>query len=163
MTLVDLPTSDEMAATDFKTAFRRYATGVAVITAVTPDGPVGLTASSVASVSAEPTVVSFSVATAGRSATALLGTERMSVHLLASDQADVARAFATSGAPRFTAVQGWDGDRLPGALATLDGVVRSRVPLGEATLVVLEIETTTLGSGVSPMVHHDRTYWSLVR
>ncbi|MFG3697211.1 flavin reductase [Micromonospora sp. NPDC047620] len=44
-----------------KGAFRRYPTGVPVISATGPDGPVGLTASSVASVSVAPSAVSFSV------------------------------------------------------------------------------------------------------
>ena len=44
-----------------KAAFRRYPTGVAVISAAGPDGLVGLTASSVASVSLDPPALSFSV------------------------------------------------------------------------------------------------------
>ena len=46
-----------------KAAFRRHATGVALVTASGPDGPVGLTASSVASVSTRPPALSFSVLT----------------------------------------------------------------------------------------------------
>ncbi|MFF3601755.1 flavin reductase, partial [Kitasatospora indigofera] len=68
----------------FKAAFRRHPAGVAVITAEGPDGPVGLTASSVSSVSAEPPVLVFSVTTKAGSAGHVLAATTCIVHLLRS-------------------------------------------------------------------------------
>ena len=65
-----------------KAAFRRHATGVAVVTALGPDGPVGLTASSVASVSAHPPALSFSVLTSSRTAQVVAAADVIDVHLL---------------------------------------------------------------------------------
>ena len=75
-----------------KGAFRRYPTGVAVISAAGPDGPVGLTASSVASVSVAPSAVSFSVM-GTQSAHHLLEAPSFIIHLLGSKQADLARLW----------------------------------------------------------------------
>lgn len=149
-------------ATRFKRAFRRYPTGVAVVTASSPDGPVGLTASSVASVSAEPAVLSFSVVTAGRSASRVLAAPDLTVHLLSASQAHVADAFARADAPRFTSDQGWEHRhgswRLPAAMAELDCRVESLVPVGGSTIVVARVLSTHLGPAVAPLVHHDRTF-----
>ena len=146
----------------FKRAFRRYPTGVAVVTASPVGGPVGLTASSVASVAAEPAVLSFSVATSGRSAGRLLEARDLTVHLLSASQAHVADAFARAGAPRFTADQGWElhrgSWRLPDALAELDCRVESLVPVGGSTIVVVGVVATRLGPASAPLVHHDRTF-----
>ena len=60
---------------DYKEAFRHHPAGVALITAATATGPVGLTASSVASVALDPTALVFSVTRATGSAGALLGVE----------------------------------------------------------------------------------------
>jgi flavin reductase (DIM6/NTAB) family NADH-FMN oxidoreductase RutF len=87
-----LPTADL-----FKDAFRTHPAGIAVITAQGPDGPVGLTASSVSSVSAEPPVLAFSVSTASSSAAALVRSDTLVVHLLGADQLEIARLFATGG------------------------------------------------------------------
>ena len=50
-----------LSADAFKRAFRNHAAGVAIITADAGNGPVGLTATSVFSVSAEPALLVFSV------------------------------------------------------------------------------------------------------
>jgi nucleoside-diphosphate-sugar epimerase len=99
--------SQAATAQSFKNAFREHPAGVAVITAITPEGPVGLTASSVASVAVDPPALSFSVTRATGSAGALLSADTYVVHLLGTQHIDVAEAFARSGAPRFTPEQGF--------------------------------------------------------
>ena len=78
----------------FKAAFRGHPAGVALITARTADGPSGLTASSVASLSVDPPALSFSVTRATGSAGAILSADSYVVHLLAGQHAALARAFA---------------------------------------------------------------------
>ena len=146
----------------FKAAFRRYPTGVAIISATGPDGPVGLTASSVASVSADPPALSFSVL-GSPSARAILEAPGFVVNLLGAGSADLARAFARRGGPRFTAEQGWTtlptGEPvLPGALAALRGTALHRVPVGESTVVVALVREVLLGPAGGRLVHHDRDF-----
>ena len=150
----------------FKAGFRRYPTGVAVVATSTDTGPVGATVSSVASVSANPPMLSFSVSRSGRSGPALTGSDRLAVHVLTDSQADVAAGFADRPAPRFTVAQGWtlqhgEPPVLDDAAASLYGQVVRVVPAGEAWLVLLEIETVSLDETAEPLLHHDRHYWSL--
>ncbi|SDT74890.1 flavin reductase family protein [Actinoplanes derwentensis] len=144
----------------FKDAFRRYPTGVAVIAAA---GPVGLTASSVASVAAHPPALSFSVMD-GTSARAILAAPSLTVNLLSAAHLDLARDFARSGGPRFTPEQGWEtlptGEPfLPGALASLRIAPLHLVPVGASTVVVAGVLQVLLGPPGGRLVHHDRTFF----
>ncbi|MGW0582255.1 flavin reductase family protein, partial [Streptomyces sp. NPDC002920] len=65
-----------------RSVFRRHAAGVAVITAAGASGPVGFTATSLTSVSAEPPMLSFGVGTGASSWPAISGAEHVGVHLL---------------------------------------------------------------------------------
>jgi flavin reductase (DIM6/NTAB) family NADH-FMN oxidoreductase RutF len=145
-----------------KAAFRRHATGVAVVTALGPDGPVGLTASSVASVSTQPPALSFSVLTGSRTGRTIAEADQVDVHLLPAGLAGLADAFGRSAGARFTPDQGWvvgpDGTSLPAAVASLRCVPVARVPMGEAVVVVAEVRDVQLGPVGDPLVHHDRTY-----
>ena len=150
-------------AVGLRQAFRLYPSGVAIVTATTPDGPVGLTVSSLASVSAEPPVVSFSVSTATRSAGAILTASEVAVHVLPLGRAALADAFARSGAPRFTPDQGWvvvpeSPPLLPDAVVSLIGPVRQIVPVVGSTLVLVDVATTRIGPPAEPLLHLDRAY-----
>lgn len=150
----------------FKAGFRRYPTGVAIVATSTETGPVGATVSSVASVSANPPMLSFSVSRSGRSGPAFTGSDRLAVHILTDSQAHVAAAFADRTAPRFTLAQGWSLPQgeppiLDDAAASFYGRVVRVVPAGEAWLVLLEVDTVSLGEIDEPLLHHDRHYWSL--
>lgn len=144
-------------------AFRLYPSGVAIVTAMTPVGPVGLTVSSLASVSADPPVVSFSVSTATRSAGAILGASEVAVHVLPLGRSALADAFARSGSPRFTPDQGWvvtddSPPQLPDAIVSLVGPVRQTVPVVGSTLVLVDVALTSLGPPAEPLLHLDRAY-----
>lgn len=144
-------------------AFRLYPSGVAIVTALTPAGPVGLTVSSLASVSADPPVVSFSVSTATRSAGAILAAADVAVHVLPVGRAALADAFARSGAPRFTPEEGWvmgpdAPPHLPDAVVSLAGTVRETVPVAGSTLVLVDVVATTIGPPAEPLLHLDRAY-----
>jgi len=147
----------------FKAAFRRYPTGVAIITA---PGPVGLTASSVASVSADPPALSFSVMDSV-SARAILDAPSFVVNLLGPGSVAVARAFAGHDGPRFTPDQGWEmlptGEPiLTGALAALRGTPLRNVPVGTSTVVVAVIDAvlgpSTDHTYTGHLVYHNRDY-----
>ncbi|GHJ47061.1 hypothetical protein Cs7R123_44030 [Catellatospora sp. TT07R-123] len=145
-----------------KDAFRRYPTGVAVITATGSEGPVGLTASSVASVSVAPPAVSFSVM-GTPSARKLLRAPAFVIHLLGGRHAELARNFSLAGGPRFTAEQGWatlpSGEPLlTGALAALRGAPMHLVPVGAATLVVASVTDVLLGPDDGRLIYHARQF-----
>lgn len=161
MTAVETTMADR-----FKAAFRSHPAGVALITANGPHGPVGLTASSVASVAVDPTTLVFSVTRSSGSAGDILAADRLVVHLLRAENVEVARAFARSGEPRFTAEQEWTslptGEPL---LASAPVAMLARpihqVAVGSSTLVVAEVLDVIEGEPGTPLVYHDRLFHSL--
>lgn len=90
-----------------RSVFRRHAAGVAVITASGARGPVGFTATSLTSVSAEPPVVSFGIGTGASSWPAISEAGHVGVHVLGEHQRELAATFARSGADRFGAPTRW--------------------------------------------------------
>ncbi|WP_436535084.1 flavin reductase family protein [Actinoplanes sp. HUAS TT8] len=147
-----------------KGAFRRYPTGVAVITATGPDGPVGLTASSVASVAVDPPALSFSVL-GTYSARTLLAAPSFVVHLLGTRHAALAHQFAHSGGDRFTPDQGWTilptGEPiLADAVAALRSEPLHLVPVGDSTLVIAQVVEVFHGPEDRPLIHHSRRFTS---
>jgi flavin reductase (DIM6/NTAB) family NADH-FMN oxidoreductase RutF len=166
--MTDAPARREATtrAADFKAAFRVHPAGIALVTAGTDTGPVGLTVSSVASVAVDPPALSFSVTRATGSAGALLAADTFVVHLLADRHAELARVFAHSGAPRFTPEQGWS--RLPTGEPLLQdarAAFRCRalhvVPVGSSSLVIAEVLEVHLGPPGPALVYHDRRYHRL--
>lgn len=153
-------------ATDFKAAFREHPAGIALITAATPDGPVGLTASSVASVAVDPAALVFSVTRTTGSAGRILSAESFLVHLLDARHASLAREFAVTGGERFTAAQGWrtldTGEpHLGSARVALRSRSLQQVPVGSSMLVVAEVVEILTGDPVpmtEPMIYLDRTF-----
>ena len=97
------------SADDYKAFFRHHPGGVALITAVGPNGPVALTATSVASVSAEPPLLVFSVSSMSSSLPTLKVAETVVVHLLGADDIPLAKLGATSGIDRFADTSLWTG------------------------------------------------------
>lgn len=151
---------------DFKTAFRGHPTGVALITARTPDGPFGLTASSVASVSVDPPALSFSVTKSNGSAGGVLTAPSILVHFLGDRHADLAEAFARPGSPRFTPEQGWEmlstGEPyFAAAPVALRARVVATVPAGSSRLVLAEVIGVHHGPEATRLMYQDRRFFSV--
>lgn len=161
-----MPRPEDDAAARFKLGFRHHAAGVGLVCAATAEGPVGATLSSVASVSAEPPLLSFSMARTSATGAAIRAAESVTVYLLRADQADLAHAFAFRGADRFTAEQGWSrrhGSDLPvldDAAARFAGRLSVVVPAGSSWLALMEVDEIELGRPGTPLVHHDRAWWA---
>lgn len=144
-------------------AFRRHATGVCVITASSRSGPVGLTLTSLASLSAEPPRVTFNIAHGSSCWPALSMARYVGIHLLAADQAELAATFARSGADRFgPPTAWWPGPRrvplLEGCLAWMVGVVDQRVTVGDHAIVVVRLAHLAQREEGQPLVHHDGSF-----
>lgn len=149
-----------------KRAFREHPAGVGLITAQTPDGPVGLTVSSVASVAVDPPALSFSVTRATGSAGGVLHADSFVVHLLDSRHAAIAQTFAVSGTERFTEEQGWE--MLPTGEPLLRDVrvaLRCRtlhqLEVGSSVIVVAGVLDAMFGDAAQPMGYVDRGFHSL--
>jgi flavin reductase (DIM6/NTAB) family NADH-FMN oxidoreductase RutF len=154
---------------EFKAAFRNHAAGVAVISADAGAGPVGLTATSVFSVSAEPPLLVFSISDLSSSAPTLREAEHVVVHLLGADQSHIARLCATSGVDRFADLLLWSrlptGEPyFPSAQSWIRGRVEGRMPAGGSTVFAvhaLEAGIAPDDAQTSPLVYHNRRWHSL--
>ncbi|MET7453053.1 flavin reductase family protein [Streptomyces sp. NPDC005574] len=150
----------QLASPDLlRSVFRRHAAGVAVITAAGDSGPVGFTATSLTSVSAEPPLLSFGISTGASSWPAISGAEHVGVHILGEHQQDLAGVFARSGADRFGAPTAWrEGPEgvpvLDGVLAWLVCRVVGRVPAGNHRIVVAEVVVGDPAGPGRPLLYH---------
>jgi len=156
---------------EFKLAFREHPAGVAVITADAGDGPIGLTATSVFSVSAEPPLLVFSIANESSSAPTINRAETVVVHLLESEQLDIATLCATSGIDRFADTSIWDrlitGEPYFTAAHTwIRGKVIDRMAAGGSTVIAVHALQARLHAQEErhdghPLVYHNRTWHQL--
>ena len=158
-----------IGADRLKHAFRFHPAGVALVTADAGDGPVALTASSVASVNAEPPVLTMSISSATSSARTLTRTDTLVVHLLDADDLELAQLGAARGVDRFADTTRWS--RLPTGepyfpeVATLlRGRVVARMVFGASTVLAVHVLEAQLQDELShraPLVYHDRTWHRL--
>lgn len=137
-----VPGFASLSPDDFKAAFRQHPAGVSVITADDGSGPVGLTATSVFSVSVEPPLLVFSVSSLSSSAPTITASDTVVVHLLGSEQLHIAKLCATSGIDRFADTSIWD--RLPtgepyftGNGVWIRGRIVNRMEAGTSTVIAV--------------------------
>jgi flavin reductase (DIM6/NTAB) family NADH-FMN oxidoreductase RutF len=152
----------------FRSAFRRHAAGVAVITAAGPEGPAGFTATSLTSVAAEPPLLSFGISLGASSWPAVAEAEYVGVHILGDHQEELAAVFARSGADRFGPPTAWTAGPygvplLDGVPAWLIGRVLSRVPAGDHRIVVARAVAADPHGPGSPLLYHEGGFHRLPR
>jgi flavin reductase (DIM6/NTAB) family NADH-FMN oxidoreductase RutF len=123
----------------FRQLLGRFATGVTILTTTTRDGaPIGMTASSVASVSLVPPLVLVSVDRMNDMHAALGAATHFALNILAADQEALSRRFAEVEHRRFEGVA-HHASRLgmpliDGALAHLECERQQAVPAGDHTV-----------------------------
>ncbi|MEU9000052.1 flavin reductase family protein [Streptomyces caniferus] len=160
--MTDTADSTGISAQRFREVFRHHAAGVAVITtrAPSPDRrPVGFTATSLTSVSAEPPLVGFGLSVRSSSWPAFRVAPRVGIHLLADDQEELAAVFARRAADRFAAPTAWrEGPyglpELDAALAFLVCDVVTEVPAGDHSLFLARVLDASVKGGKAPLLYH---------
>jgi len=95
----------EFSERNLRDAMGRFATGVTIVTTMTPEGPLGMTVNSFASVSLDPPLVLWSPARKSARFPAFEAASHFAVHVLARDQQHLAEAFAQSGNEPFSALE----------------------------------------------------------
>ena len=149
----------------FRTLMGRYPTGVVLVTAATPDGPVGMAVNSFASVSLTPPLVSFCAALTSDTWARLKRVPGFAVNILGGDHEDVCRLFARHGADRF-AEHAWtttpDGHPL---LADAVGWIDTRVehvhPAGDHDLVIARASGWSDPRSHAPLVFYSGRFHAL--
>ena len=166
MTVIASRPSASVDAALFRQVFRHHAAGVAVVTADAGRGAAGVTVTSLASLSAEPPLLSFSISAAASIWPHLRDADTAVVHLLSAAHAELARTFATSGIDRFAAPTRWR--RLPTGEPVLDGAaawlrisIEHRHPAGGSHLIIGRVEDASIAESSAPLLYHDGSYHAL--
>jgi flavin reductase (DIM6/NTAB) family NADH-FMN oxidoreductase RutF len=90
------------AAQALRKALGRFTTGVTIVTCLDADGtPVGLTANSFGSLSLEPPLVQWSLRRASANLAAFSRAPKFVVNVLAENQVELSRRFASQRADKF--------------------------------------------------------------
>lgn len=145
-------TSSPPDARLFRHVMGHFGSGVTVITASGDSAPVGFTASSVASLSLEPTLVMVAVGEEGESLPAIRAAGAFAVNILARDQEPMALRFASgSRETRFRDLElglGVTGAPvLPGVLGWLDCRLHDEFVAGDHVVVVGRVEACDAREG----------------
>jgi flavin reductase (DIM6/NTAB) family NADH-FMN oxidoreductase RutF len=150
---------------EFRVALGMFATGVTIVTARTAEGElVGLTANSFNSVSLDPPLVLWSLSRAAASLPAFSTGSHYAINILAADQQELAKRFATKDVDRFADVNFIDGvagaPLLAGAAATFECFNRSRYEEGDHVIFVGEVERCSHHAGASPLLFHGGKFYA---
>jgi 3-hydroxy-9,10-secoandrosta-1,3,5(10)-triene-9,17-dione monooxygenase reductase component len=139
----------------FRAVMGHFATGVAVVTATSPSGPVGMTANAVCSLSLDPLLLLVCFDREARTLATVRDTGRFGVNVLAAGQEDLARLFA-SKAPedeKFAEVGHRVHDGIPvieGTLAWIGCRLERLEPGGDHIIGIGAVEMAEMSTGRGP-------------
>ncbi len=152
---------------DLRTLMRRAPAGVAVLTVATEHDKLGLTVSSLFSLSLEPPLVGVSIGRGAAMHELLREAGGFAASLLAGGQEWLAQHFARGVPPigMWAGIATEEGARgaplLVGALGWLECRVASEHAAGDHSFFVGEVESARLGEPAPPLVHYDGGYRTL--
>jgi len=145
-----------------KTALGNFGSGVTVVTAIGPDGPLGFTCQTFVSLSLEPALISFCPARTSRTWPRIREIGRFCVNVLAHDQEALSVRFASSEADKFA---GLSYGSLPGGAPLLNGVVAwvdgelfDEYDGGDHTIVVASVRDLGTPADKQPLIYHRGDY-----
>ncbi len=143
-----------------------FVTGVTIITTESQNGErVGITANSFNSVSLDPPLILWSIASASLSLSIFEAASDFAVHILRDDQSDLSQRFAQSGADKFTALNTKSGlggvPLLPDCAARLECSLYGRHPAGDHIIYVAKVERLQSDPSARPLVYHGGRYATL--
>lgn len=153
-----MPAVSDLTPAVLREAFANFPSGITALAAMRDGHPRGLAASSFASVSLCPPLVSVCIARTSTTWPALRSIPRLGLSVLAEGQGQVARSLAARGIDRFAAV---DWEHTPqgavfvhGSALCLDCTRYAEIPAGDHEIVLLRIRQLWAHPDVPPLVFH---------
>jgi 3-hydroxy-9,10-secoandrosta-1,3,5(10)-triene-9,17-dione monooxygenase reductase component len=143
-------------AAQFRQVLGHFPTGVTVVTAMGPSGPVGLAVGSFASVSLDPPLVAFFPDRSSSSWPQIEAAGSFCVNILAEEQEVVCRRFATKGDDKFAGL-GWKpagsgSPLLDGVLAWIDCDIESITEAGDHFCVMGRVRDLAVTQDGGPLL-----------
>jgi 3-hydroxy-9,10-secoandrosta-1,3,5(10)-triene-9,17-dione monooxygenase reductase component len=139
-----------------------FASGVTVVTALGPGGPVGFTCQSFSSLSLDPPLVTFAPSRTSTTWPLLRAAGRFCVNVLADDQRALSGQFARSGTDKFAGVD-WvtsahGSPVLDGVVAWIDAELAAEHDGGDHTIVVARVLDLGADASRTPLLFHRGGY-----
>ena len=140
----------------YRQVLGHFPTGVCVVSAVHEGAPVGLAISSFFSVSLDPPLVGFAAGNGSSTWPKLREGGRFCVNVLAADQEDISRVFASKDPDKFAGLA-WDhsplgSPRLGGVLAWIDCELDAVHPAGDHEIAVGHVHALHVAAEGDPLV-----------
>ena len=141
-----------------RNALGRFATGVAIVTAIDPDGqPIGLTVNSFSAVSLEPALVLWCLDNNSHNLGCFRSASHHAINILSVDQEELSNRFAglqwqagAGGAPLFN-----------GCCATFEVANEAIHAAGDHTIFVSRVEKFSEITDLAPLLFHAGQYAKL--
>lgn len=151
----------------FRTVMGRFATGVTVVTAGGPEGPVGMTANAITSLSLDPLLLLVCFDRDARTLRVVRETRAFGVNVLAQRQAELAATFASKApeARKFAGVAHDLHDGIPvirDAHAWIGCRLEQLIPGGDHVIGIGAVIAAETGAG-EPLVWHAGGYGAFTR
>ena len=151
----------------YRQAWRKFPTGVSIVTTRSADGkPYATTANALLSVALDPPLLLLSVGTGGQTCANLAREGRFGVSFLPDDQAEIADFYARAAADERGTLPESHTAPGPGGVALLDGAlaamacrIEQSVEAGDHTLFVATVEHVEVGEG-NALLFYDGRYGS---
>jgi flavin reductase (DIM6/NTAB) family NADH-FMN oxidoreductase RutF len=148
----------------FRKALGCFATGITVITTLTPEskGPVGVTVSAFSSLSLDPPLVLFCLGNGTSSMEAFKTFGHFCINILSEHQRDLSIRFASRSEDKWQGAAWSAGSNgapvLPGCLATLECSLVNVVDGGDHQIFIGKVEKMKHQEGGSPLVYFRGSY-----
>jgi len=145
----------------FRAVLGHLPTGVTVLTAHTPAGPVGMAANSVTSVSLDPPLILVCAARTSTTWPQLRAAGRFCVNVMADHHEQATRQFSAKGANRFQSVPWHERVAGPGideAVAWIDVALDEEHDAGDHTIAVARVLEIQANSQRAPLIFYRGGY-----
>lgn len=146
-----------------RNALGRFATGIAVVTAIDPDGhPVGLTVNSFSAVSLQPALVLWCLDNGSHNLEAFRKASHHAINILSAGQQDMSNRFATWPTDRFAGLP-WQAGAggaplLPDCCARFEVANEAAHAGGDHTIFIGRVEKFSEAPDLAPLLFHAGQY-----
>ncbi|MFW2381124.1 MAG: flavin reductase family protein [Acidimicrobiales bacterium] len=158
-------TSDTIDPENFRRVLGNMPTGVTIVTAQPPAGPVGVAIGSFVSISLDPPLVGFFLGNQSQSGAGLREAGSFCVNVLCHTQLELCATMASRAEDKF---ENWEwspapatnSPLFPGIRAFIDCSIDDIIPVGDHDLFIGRVLALDTVEDVEPMVFHAGRYGS---
>jgi len=149
-----------------RNALGRFATGIAIVTAIDPDGhPIGLTVNSFSAVSLEPPLVLWCLDNSSHNLEAFRRASHHAINILSVAQQDISNRFATWPTDRFVGLPWRPGAGgapvFPACCSSFEVANETAHVAGDHTVFIGRIEKFSETPDLAPLLFHAGQYRKL--